>query len=95
MRRGKMARREVLQVTCDRCGKDDLQDRTQTTDEPELVLQYRGEKVVYEDLCKSCRSAVQGYSDRIMKKEQPKKDAEGKKDPPEEAPKKRSFLGGR
>lgn len=88
-----MARREVLQVTCDRCGNSDLQDKTQVMEESELVITFRGETKTYEDLCKKCRNAVKGYSDRIMKKDQPKKDED--KNPPPEAPKKRSFLGGR
>ena len=85
-----MARREVLEVTCDRCKKTDLQSKDQVKEELELVATFHGKKVEFDDLCTKCRSAVEGYFNRMAKIEEPKKEPAQEK-PPE---KKRGFLGG-
>lgn len=64
-----MARREVLEVTCDRCGKTETQGKDDVTEALELEATFRGKKVSYEDLCARCRSAVDRYFGRIVKKE--------------------------
>lgn len=64
-----MARRDVVEVVCDRCGRVE----TQSSDdkggpETEVSVTFRGETHSYDDLCKRCRNAVKGYFDRIAKK---------------------------
>lgn len=65
-----MARRDVIEITCDRCGRTE----TQTTVEapkggvPEIDACFHGQKVAFNDLCKRCRDAVKGYFIRIGKK---------------------------
>jgi len=64
-----MARRDVIEVTCDRCGRVETQgsdDRGDTG--PEVEVTYHGETYSFEDLCARCRSAVEGYFKRIAKK---------------------------
>lgn len=75
-----MARREVLEVTCDRCDRTETQpkvDRPQLG--PELKISFLGEEVVYEDLCTRCRGAVSNYFDSLTKsKDPPSKEPEAK-----------------
>ena len=100
LRSGKMARREVLEVKCDRCGRSDLQEKNLLIDEPELIATFRKQKFEYKDLCTRCREAVGGYFKRMTKQEeatdpkvtQPPAPAP---EPIAEEPKKRGFLGGR
>ena len=84
-----MARREVLEVTCDRCNKKETQDKSEVIDKVEFSLSFRDEEISYDDLCIRCRGAVKGYIDRLIKKEKDKKDKAPARPP------KRSFLGGR
>ena len=95
-----MARREVLEVTCDRCGRIETQS---TGDAPkgegapcEISVTFHGETQSFEDLCKRCRGAVKGYFERISKKaddQAPATNANVTPMDPAAAPKKR-FLGG-
>jgi len=91
-----MARREVLEVTCDRCKRNDLQEKSQLIDTEELVTAFRGQTVRYKDLCRRCREAVEGYFKKMVKvSEEPKVD-EKPIDTLKEVPKaKLPFLGGR
>ena len=75
-----MARREVVEVTCDRCKRTDYQapgDRPETgegsTHEFQILLHDK--KVEYVDLCKSCRKTLGNYFDKIIKA--PKPDDQG------------------
>ncbi len=97
-----MARREVVEVTCDRCGKVE----TQSSDvapkgedaKDEVLVIFHGEKASFEDLCKRCRSAVKGYYERIAKKADDQAPAANTKVTPidpAKAPEKRRFLGGK
>lgn len=65
-----MARREVIEITCDRCGRTETQSSTETPKggSPEIDATFHGEKVRFNDLCKRCREAVTGYFTRIAKK---------------------------
>ena len=94
-----MARREVLEVKCDRCGRRDLQEKSQLIDEPELIVTFRKQKFEYKDLCTRCREAVEGYFRRMTKQEEVTKPEAGAPEPEPESPpeetKKRGFLGGR
>jgi hypothetical protein len=99
-RSGKVARREVVEITCDRCGRTETQNSEELPklDGPELDASFHGEHITFQDLCKRCRDAVDGYFNRLAKKplevlekvvdlEQPAEDK-----PAPEA-KKKSFLG--
>ena len=99
-----MARREVLEIVCDRCGKKDLQTKDQLSDEPELVATFRGQKTEYKDLCLRCRDAVMGYFNRMTKRDDEEKKADAAPAPATVAPplavvqpvvKKHGFLGGK
>jgi hypothetical protein len=57
-----MARREVIEVVCDRCKKVE----TQPTDGkkvvvPELKVNFQGEEHTYSDLCTRCRDTIKNY----------------------------------
>lgn len=76
-----MARRRVVEVTCDRCKRTE----TQGVDEDptlrakvgkELVVVFHGQSIEYEDLCRRCRSAVENYYNRMTK--QAEEEEEGK-----------------
>jgi hypothetical protein len=77
---GIMARREVVEVTCDRCKRTETQKpgliaaRDKMTHE--FTLNLHGEQVQYEDLCKSCRKTLKNYADKIMKVPVEKKEEE-------------------
>lgn len=95
-----MARREVIEIVCDRCNKKDLQQKEQLSEEPELVATFLGQKTEYKDLCVKCRDAVKGYFSRMTKRDDEEKAAPAA--PAAETPalavvpeKKRGFLGGR
>jgi len=97
-----MARREVLEIVCDRCQKKDLQTKEQLSEEPELVATFRGQKTEYKDLCIRCRDAVMGYFNRMTKRDDEEKKPDVQASTAESPPlavvpqeKKRSFLGGR
>lgn len=66
-----MARREVLEITCDRCGRTETQTSVETPKggSPEVEAKFHGEVVSFNDLCKRCREAVKGYFSRIKKEE--------------------------
>jgi len=65
-----MARREVIEITCDRCEKVETQatNARPKGDGPEFSGTLHGEKVNFEDLCKRCRDAVTSYWNRVIKK---------------------------
>jgi hypothetical protein len=63
-----MARREVVEVLCDRCGRTETQAKDiKTLDEPEFEVSFRGQKKKYNDLCHRCRGAVEGYFKQATK----------------------------
>jgi hypothetical protein len=65
-----MARRDVVEVTCDRCGRTETQTSTETPKggSPEFHGTFHGETHQFNDLCKRCRDAVKGYFERLCKK---------------------------
>jgi len=92
-----MARREVVEVICDRCTRTDYQApgdqpaKGESSHEFKVVL--HGKKTSYADLCKSCRKTLSNYYDKIIKA--PKLDDE--KEPkagPESVPAPSSKTGG-
>ena len=87
-----MARREVIEVTCDRCDKKETQGKGEVTDgADELKVSFRGKEKTFADLCIRCRSAVESYFNKIAKKPNEKREP---KLVIETKPPKRSFLGG-
>ncbi len=65
-----MARRRVLEVTCDRCDRTETQELTEEGQDPNLVelqVTFHGESVQYGDLCNRCRSAIEGYFAQMTK----------------------------
>ena len=95
-----MARREVIEVLCDRCKRKDLQDKTELSDESEIEIHIRGKVISFKDLCARCRDAVTGYVNKITKEDDVKaeeKPIEGKPAVQLTAvgqPPKRSIFGG-
>lgn len=100
-----MARRDVIEITCDRCGRTETQSSTEAPKKegekpaPEIEAIFHGEKLVFNDLCKRCREAVKGYFSRIAKKDEPAAEKAASVTPIDPAqqpkPEKRGFLGGR
>jgi hypothetical protein len=91
--RGKMARRQVLEVTCDRCKKTETQDIESVPEKgDELEVTFHGQKVKYGDLCKRCRSACENYFKSMTK--QPDEEDDKSKEPKAVPPgKPTGFLG--
>jgi len=91
-----MARREVVEIICDRCKRVETQSPSSVPDKEkvaqELLIDFHGKKVVYEDLCRKCRKTVGNYYDKITKapeeeEVQVKKPEDGPSPSPEPAPK--------
>ena len=62
-----MARRQVIEVVCDRSKRKDLQEKEELTDEAEIELHIRGKVTSFKDLCGRCREACTSYANRILK----------------------------
>jgi len=96
-----MARREVVEVNCDRCGRTETQTSTEIPKStgPEVEVIFHGEKTVFGDLCKRCREAVRGYTSRLAKKVDDSVDEPSSAPAPTSSPtatpelKKHGFLG--
>ena len=92
-----MARRQVLEVTCDRCNKTETQsidDKADNFAGEELAVTFHGQTVKYGDLCKRCRGACENYFKSMTKQTDEEKKAieeeETKNVPPG---KPQGFLG--
>jgi len=72
-----MARRQVVEIVCDRCGKLENQiPEGSAPAAPELDLVFRGGKLTYQDLCQNCRKAVANYIQKISKEGEARPPAE-------------------
>lgn len=84
-----MARRKVVEVTCDRCGRTETQAMDSVPDLPEggveLSVTLLGTKVEYTDLCRRCRKSVAGYFKQLTMA--PKDDEKGGEQTPANPPK--------
>lgn len=62
-----MARREVIEISCDRCNRTETQNKSEvrTGEEPEITIKMGNVKVEYPDLCRRCRTSVKNYFDHI------------------------------
>lgn len=95
-----MARKQVLEVICDRCNRVETQEFDQNPkahsggDVDEMVLRFHSRTIKYGDLCIRCRKAVEGYIKQIAK-EVESKPREGSKKTSNESslPKKPILLG--
>jgi hypothetical protein len=79
-----MARRKVVEIICDRCGKTETQEPSQESkaEGAELVVEFQGRRNEYADLCLRCRKACDGYFKSLTKqleKEESSSPAEEKK----------------
>lgn len=87
-----MARRQVVEIICDRCKRTETQEdkpRPQG-DVPELVVIYKGVKVQFDDFCRRCAGTVENYMSKLLKKPEDDDAAE----PPAVPAKKPGLLGG-
>jgi len=62
-----MARREVVEILCDRCKKVEVvpKETGSGVDKQALSMSFYGQQVTYNDLCKRCRGALESYFKRI------------------------------
>jgi hypothetical protein len=87
-----MARREVIEITCDRCSKTETQPKSsEPIQTPELRITFHGVTTEYGDLCVRCRSAVENYFKSMTKRNDEEEKAQGKPDEPA----KTGFFGGK
>lgn len=78
-----MARRQVIEIQCDRCNKVETvpTDRDKDVVGPSLVVKFGGREVKYDDLCGKCHSAVGGYFSQMVREATKKEPVEEKKKP--------------
>lgn len=89
-----MARRQVVEVVCDRCSKVETQGidedpNRRSKNGKEFELTFHSRTIEYEDLCIRCRKAIDGYVKQISKEVEPK----AKKDEPVHEPKQETKKG--
>ncbi len=53
-----MAREKVVKVKCDRCNRTELMPEVADKSAPDFEATLLGEKLVYEDLCYRCQTAL-------------------------------------
>ncbi len=73
-----MARKNVVEINCDRCERVEYLDPETTKMALGLELSFQGEELVWPDLCSACHKAVGNYIKQIKR--------ETKKDEPETVP---------
>jgi len=90
-----MARRQVLELVCDRCGKTETQElssQPKSEGSKELEIKFHGETMSFEDLCHRCRRACVNYIKQLkMETEEKKTESVDSSPPPVEE--KRSLFG--
>lgn len=64
-----MARRQVIEIICDRCGKMENQapDSPKEEGKAEFKVFFEGKKVAFDDLCERCRKALRNYVEKIAR----------------------------
>lgn len=66
-----MARREVVEITCDRCSRTETQAPGTVPKRDgmvhEFTVNFHGQQMQYEDLCRRCRNTLSNYYDKIIK----------------------------
>jgi hypothetical protein len=87
--RGKMSRRPVVEIKCDRCKRSENRDPATlpAQGQKSLIVSFKGQKIEYDDLCTKCETAVENYFKSMTKQlEEPEK-------APEKPQEKSGFLG--
>lgn len=84
-----MARRQVVEIVCDRCTRTDIRKPEEMHDGAVVEITFKGETVKYEDLCRRCEDTIGNQFMRITKQkdEEPAKTPDG-----QQAPKKPGLL---
>lgn len=92
-----MARRQVLEVVCDRCGRTETQDLNsspkQGREEHELRIEFHGKVTTYDDLCLRCRRASENYIKSLRRETEESKENGTESQP--EPEKKKGLFGGK
>lgn len=90
-----MARRQVVEIKCDRCQRVENQEVVQASPvAEELVVTFQGQTVKYGDLCKRCREACANYFKSMTKQLEEEKKSKEVPEPKKEIPEpKGGFLG--
>ena len=84
-----MARKQVVEITCDRCQRVENQEvLTAAPTDKELSVSFHGQFFEYQDLCRRCRDACGNYFRSITKQPEEEK-AQAAPIPPEKS----GFLG--
>lgn len=85
-----MARRQVVEIKCDRCQRVENQENTSVPAgvEDELSVTFQGRTIKYHDLCKRCREACANYFKSLTKQPEDEKKA-----PAAPTTEKSGFLG--
>jgi hypothetical protein len=66
-----VAKKNVVEITCDRCDRTEYLDPDDVADVPDLELSFGGKEpvvAVFGELCSSCRKTVKNLSEQIAKK---------------------------
>lgn len=63
-----MAKKAVVEIQCERCPRKEYVDADAQVPGPALKLSFAGKEVAYDDLCSSCRKAIEGHVSEISKK---------------------------
>lgn len=63
-----MAKRNVVEIVCERCDRVEYVKPDEYQEEPDLVITCGGKTVTFEDLCSSCKKTVGNLADQITKK---------------------------
>lgn len=54
-----MAREKVIKISCDRCKRTELVPAVADKVGPDFEASFKGQRLVYEDLCTRCRDTLQ------------------------------------
>lgn len=85
-----LAKKQVVEIQCERCPRKEYVDPTTTKVLPVISIKVGDVEQKFEDLCGSCRKAVEGHINEIVKKldgrspERKAKEIKAKKEPPVE-----------
>jgi len=87
-----MARRQVLEIICDRCERVETQTLESSPNKEEggkeMIIALHGERVEYGDLCQKCRKTLKNYFNLVTIQKQ-----ELQQEINESSPQKSGILG--
>jgi hypothetical protein len=86
IRRIPVAKKQVVELICDRCGRTEYTEPVIPADPPDyaLVLTFKERTIQWEDLCSSCDKAVTNYVKQLMR--EAKEEPEPGEDPDKQSP---------